>query len=72
MEFLSDLEDWLKQMKNCMNQEKEKVLKASSAAQVTEILQNFQVLKPPLFSLFPPHLFQLVIFERLFQCQSLL
>ncbi|XP_039874015.1 nesprin-2 isoform X3 [Simochromis diagramma] len=45
MELLSDLEDWLKQMKNCMNQEKEKVLKASSAAQVTEILQNFQVFK---------------------------
>nr|XP_014270043.2 nesprin-1 isoform X9 [Maylandia zebra] len=45
MELLSDLEDWLKQMKNCMNQEKEKVLKASSAAQVTEILQNFQAFK---------------------------
>uniref|UniRef100_A0AAZ1XTJ4 KASH domain-containing protein n=1 Tax=Oreochromis aureus TaxID=47969 RepID=A0AAZ1XTJ4_OREAU len=45
MELLSDLEDWLKQMKSCMNQEKEKVLKASSAAQVTEILQNFQAFK---------------------------
>ncbi|XP_063350729.1 nesprin-2 [Pelmatolapia mariae] len=45
MELLSDLEEWLKLMKNCMIQEKEKVLKASSAAQVTEILQNFQAFK---------------------------
>lgn len=49
--LVSDLEDWLKQIEARLNQEKEGVLKATNAAQITEILQRYQVLLlllPPL------------------------
>nr|XP_046228198.1 nesprin-2 isoform X4 [Scatophagus argus] len=43
--LLSDLEDWLKKQETRLSQEKERVLKAKDAAQITEILQHYQELK---------------------------
>ncbi|XP_037606336.1 nesprin-2-like isoform X2 [Sebastes umbrosus] len=43
--LLSDLEDWLKKLEARLNREKETVLKAKDAAQITEILQHYQELK---------------------------
>ncbi|XP_040920395.1 nesprin-2 isoform X2 [Toxotes jaculatrix] len=45
VELLSDLEDWLKKLEARLSQEKETVLKAKDAAQITEVLQRFQELK---------------------------
>ncbi|XP_035534355.1 nesprin-2 isoform X4 [Morone saxatilis] len=43
--LLSDLEDWLKKLEARLSLEKETVLKARDAAQITEILQHYQELK---------------------------
>ncbi|XP_045916269.1 nesprin-2 isoform X3 [Micropterus dolomieu] len=45
VKLLSDLEDWLKKLEARLSQEKETVLKAKDAAQITEILQHYQELK---------------------------
>ncbi|XP_035851599.1 nesprin-2 [Sander lucioperca] len=45
VKLLSDLEDWLKKLEARLNQEKETVLKAKDAAQITDILQHYQELK---------------------------
>ncbi|XP_054474146.1 nesprin-2-like [Anoplopoma fimbria] len=45
VKLLSDLEDWLKKLEARLNQEKESVIKAKDAAQITEILQHYQELK---------------------------
>ncbi|KAM6906809.1 nesprin-2a [Lycodopsis pacificus] len=45
VKLLSDLEDWLKKLEARLNQEKETVIKAKDAAQITEILQHYQELK---------------------------
>ncbi|XP_069017780.1 nesprin-2a isoform X4 [Embiotoca jacksoni] len=44
-ELLPDLQDWLKKMEARLNQEKQRLLKATNAAQISEILQQHQVLK---------------------------
>ncbi|XP_041832728.1 nesprin-2-like [Melanotaenia boesemani] len=41
---LSELEDWMKKIEARLSQEKEQVLKVKNATQITEILQNYQVL----------------------------
>ncbi|XP_054871829.1 nesprin-2 isoform X5 [Amphiprion ocellaris] len=45
VELLSDLEDRLKNMEAQLKQEKEGVLKATNAAQITEVLWHYQVLQ---------------------------
>ncbi|XP_042359998.1 LOW QUALITY PROTEIN: nesprin-1-like [Plectropomus leopardus] len=45
VKLLSDLEDWLKKTEARLNQEKEMILKAKDAAQITDILQHYQELK---------------------------
>ncbi|XP_068433248.1 nesprin-2a [Clinocottus analis] len=45
VKLLPDLEDWLKKLEARLNQEKETVLKAKDAAQITELLQHYQELK---------------------------
>ncbi|XP_031717653.1 nesprin-2a isoform X2 [Anarrhichthys ocellatus] len=45
VKLLSDLEDWLKKLEARLNQEKETVIKAKDAAQITGILQHYQELK---------------------------
>ncbi|XP_028252465.1 nesprin-2a isoform X3 [Parambassis ranga] len=45
VELLSDLEDWLKKMDAQLNQEKETVFNAKDAAEISEILQHYQILK---------------------------
>lgn len=52
MKLLSDLEDWLKELETRLSQEKEPLLKARDAAQVTDILQHYQVPIPPLSTLY--------------------
>ncbi|KAL7388816.1 hypothetical protein ABVT39_021245 [Epinephelus coioides] len=43
--LLSNLEGWLKTLEARLSQEKETVLKAKDAAQITEVLQHYQELK---------------------------
>ncbi|KAI3364132.1 hypothetical protein L3Q82_010949, partial [Scortum barcoo] len=43
--LLSDLEDWLKKIEARLNHEKETILKAKDAAQITETLKNYEGLK---------------------------
>ncbi|KAM7395095.1 hypothetical protein PAMA_006717 [Pampus argenteus] len=50
VQLLSDLEDWLKKLEARLSQEKEAVLKAKDAAQVTETLQHYQELKAGMVS----------------------
>ncbi|KAM9339272.1 nesprin-2a [Symphorus nematophorus] len=45
VKLLSDLEDWLKNTESRLSHEKETLLKAKDAAQITEILQHYQELK---------------------------
>ncbi|CAN9507959.1 unnamed protein product [Ophioblennius macclurei] len=45
VELLSDLEEWRKNAKTRLDQEKEKILKAENSAQINEILQRYQALK---------------------------
>ncbi|XP_068564553.1 nesprin-2a [Cebidichthys violaceus] len=45
VKLLSDLEDWLKKLEARLKQEKETLIKAKDAAQITEILQHYQELK---------------------------
>ncbi|KAF1376843.1 hypothetical protein PFLUV_G00215650 [Perca fluviatilis] len=45
VKLLSDLEDWLKKLEARLNQEKETVLEAKDADQITAILQHYQELK---------------------------
>ncbi|XP_056219440.1 nesprin-2-like [Seriola aureovittata] len=44
-ELLCDLEDWLKKLETRLSQEKETVLKAKDAAQITEVLLHYKELK---------------------------
>ncbi|KAM7367651.1 hypothetical protein PAMP_013936 [Pampus punctatissimus] len=50
VQLLSNLEDWLKKLEARLSQEKETVLKAKDAAQVTETLQHYQELKAGMVS----------------------
>ncbi|XP_044023969.1 nesprin-2 isoform X2 [Siniperca chuatsi] len=45
VKLLSDLGDWLKKLEARLSREKETVLKAKDAAEITEILQHYQELK---------------------------
>ncbi|GLD49701.1 nesprin-2-like protein [Lates japonicus] len=45
VELLSDLEDWLKKQEARLIQEKETLLKAKDAAQITDVLQHYRELK---------------------------
>uniref|UniRef100_A0A3B4YV88 Nesprin-2-like n=1 Tax=Seriola lalandi dorsalis TaxID=1841481 RepID=A0A3B4YV88_SERLL len=44
-ELLCDLEDWLKKLETRLSQEKETVLKAKDAAQISEVLLHYKELK---------------------------
>ncbi|XP_062293145.1 nesprin-2 isoform X5 [Scomber scombrus] len=50
VQLLSDLEDWLKKLEARLNREKEAVLKAKDAAQITESLQRYQEVKAGMIS----------------------
>ncbi|CAJ1078355.1 LOW QUALITY PROTEIN: nesprin-2 [Xyrichtys novacula] len=45
LKLLCDLDDWLQKQEARLNQKKEAVLKAEDAAQITEVLQQYQELK---------------------------
>ncbi|XP_071395747.1 LOW QUALITY PROTEIN: nesprin-2-like [Centroberyx affinis] len=45
LELLSDLEEWVKKLEARLSEERETVLKAKDAAQITETLQQYQELK---------------------------
>ncbi|XP_044232894.1 nesprin-2-like isoform X4 [Thunnus albacares] len=50
VQLLSDLEDWLKKLEARLSREKETVVKAKNAAQITESQQHYQELKAGMVS----------------------